>query len=384
MLKCLHKRHEIHFVAFENPDEPEGPARAEEYCTRAYPVRRRVPAKGSPAFFLQLAAGLFSEVPVAISRFRSTEMGRLISHLLDTGGFDRAVCDFLAPSAHYPDLPHCVLFQHNVETMIWRRSVEHASGPARLYLDLQAKRMFEFEKRVCRETGCVVAVSEADAEMMQRMFDVPKVWAIPTGVNIDYFMPPANPVAPAADLVFVGSMDWRPNVDGIRYFAAETLPLIRREIPDCRVAVVGRTPPPDILALAEADPHMEVTGTVPDVRPYLWGAKLSIVPLRIGGGTRLKIYESMAAKVAVVSTAVGAEGLDYDPGLNIAIGDKPEEFAGACVDLLRNSDRRSQMAEAAWHMVCSRFSWDKVAREFEEILAGAPAASHSLREMSRT
>jgi glycosyltransferase involved in cell wall biosynthesis len=312
-------------------------------------------------------------MPVAVSRFYSAEMGRLIDNLLRTENFDCAVCDFLFPTGHYPDLRHCVLFQHNVETMIWRRSTEHARGLARPYFQLQAKRMFEYERRVCRTAGHIVAVSDADADIMRSLFGVTNVSSIPTGVSIDYFMPPVEPVRPSADLVFVGSMDWRPNVDGVSWFIAEVLPLIHRQIPDCTVAVVGRSPSREILALGEADRRIQVTGTVPDVRPYLWGSQLSIVPLRIGGGTRLKIYESMAAKVPVVSTTVGAEGLEYDSGVNISIGDSAEAFAAACVDLLQHPEKRSSMSRAAWDMVASRFSWDEVARSFEKILAAAPA-----------
>jgi glycosyltransferase involved in cell wall biosynthesis len=370
MLKCLHRRHEVHYVAIENPAEPEGMARAHEYSTRAYPIWLNVPDKTSPAFLLQAAAGLLSNVPVAVSRWCSKDAERLIGDLLRKEKFDRAVCDFLVSSGHYPDLPGCVLFQHNVETMIWRRTAEHATGLKKPYMQLQAQRMFDYERKVCREVGYTIAVSQTDADLMRQMFDVSNVAHIPTGVDLDYFRP--QPSQPAADLVFVGSMDWRPNDDGVSWFVSEVLPLIRKQRPDCSVAIVGRNPAANIKALP-----VEVTGTVPDVRPYLWGSKVSIVPLRIGGGTRLKIYESMAARVPVVSTTVGAEGLAYRDGHDIAIADSPEAFANACVDLLANDARRASLSQAAWQMVADRFSWDQVSREFEEILVKAPAPTLS-------
>ena len=175
--------------------------------------------------------------------------------------------------------------------------------------------MFNYERNVCREVGYTVAVSELDAKLMKEMFGVSNVAAIPTGVDLGYFQP--QPSEPVADLVFIGSMDWRPNDDGVGWFAREILPILRKQRPDCKVAIVGRNPSPEMNALG--DKNFRVTGTVPDVRPYLWGSKISIVPLRIGGGTRLKIYESMAAKTAVVSTTVGAEGLAYRDGADIAI-----------------------------------------------------------------
>jgi glycosyltransferase involved in cell wall biosynthesis len=227
--------------------------------------------------------------------------------------------------------------------------------------------MLAYEQSVCQAAQHVIAVSALDARLMREMFGLPEVSYVDTGVDIGHFAPQPSP--PKADLVFVGSMDWRPNIDGVQYFVRFILPLIRKARPDCSLVVTGRDPTPDILALAAADPRIKVTGTVPDVRPYLWGSTVSIVPLRIGGGTRLKIYESMAAKTAVVSTTTGAEGLVIDPPRTIRIADSPEEFAAQCVELLQNSDTRDQQVEAAWQMAASRFSWDVIARQFEEILA---------------
>jgi len=329
MLRWLHQWHEIHYVAIQNPAHPEGPRLASEYSSRNYPFPYAVPLKSSPAFYAELARGLFSSTPVAVSRFDPPGMGNFLRDLIRKEGFDRAVVDHLAPTAYFPDLGHSVLFQHNVETMIWRRNVEHAATFARkLYFQVQAKRMFEYERRVSLASGHIVAVSQVDADAMRSLFGVTRVTPIGTGVNLAYFAPPPDP-APQADIVFVGSMDWLANIDGVKYFVQEILPLIRREQPACRFAVVGRTPPREILDFAAADPNILVTGTVPDIRPYLWGAKISIVPLRIGGGTRLKIYESMAAGTAVVSTSIGAEGLDVQHPENIRLADTPAGLANS-------------------------------------------------------
>jgi glycosyltransferase involved in cell wall biosynthesis len=186
-------------------------------------------------------------------------------------------------------------------------------------------------------------------------------------VDVEYFAPPAQAAA-SADLVFLGSMDWSPNVDGMLYFTEQIWPAITAALPECRLSIVGRTPPRSIVALAERDSRIQVTGTVPDVRPYLWGGKVSIVPLRIGGGTRIKIYEAMAAGIPVVSTSVGAEGLPLTSGETIFLADEPQEFARRCVELLQDSALRSSMSQAARELVASQFSWDSAARCFEEFL----------------
>ncbi len=368
-LKRLHQRHEIHYVAFDLMDQPEGPAYASEYCTRAYPVLHRVPKKTSLAFVGQLAAGVFQSLPVAVSRYRSKAMKRQIQQILRVQKFDAIVCDFLFPAPNMPDLATCVLFQHNVESTIWKRHVEHAAGFARrTYFQLQARRMLAYESQVCRAVKSVIAVSEADAGIMREQYGVQRVAAVPTGVDLEFFARPANPPR-VADLVFLGSMDWMPNIDGMRWFVSEVLPLIRERRPECSLSIAGRKPAAEILALAARDPGIQVTGTVPDVRPYLWGSAVSVVPLRIGGGTRLKIYEAMAAGIPVVSTTVGAEGLDIREGETIRIGDDPRTFADACLELLDHPDQRARMAGNALHMIEERYSWEVAARRFEELLA---------------
>ena len=368
ILRRLHRRHEIHYVALADPAQPGGPERCGDYCTRAYPIRRRVPSRNSLAFAGQLAAGLFSRLPVSIRRYQSPQMRRTIGRLREQHAFDSVVCDFLTPAPNLERLQDCVLFQHNVETVIWERHCQYAWDPLRkFYFGLQAKRMFAFERDVCRSAAHIIAVSEADAALMRARFGVSRVTAVPTGVDIDYFAPP--PSSPrVADLVFVGSMDWLPNIDAVSYLVKEVLPLIWRRRPECMLAVAGRNPSPEIQALGRRDPRIQVTGTVPDIRPCLWGSLVSVAPLRIGGGTRLKIYESMAAKIAVVSTSVGAEGLECRAPDHLRIADTREAFAEACLELLEAAPVRVRLAAAAWELVASRFRWEQVARCFEETL----------------
>ena len=375
MLRRLHRRHEVHYVALENPAKPEGSRRSGEYSTKAYPIPYRIPDRGSPGFLLQVAGSLFSPAPLAVSRFHPPGMQELLENLIRNERFDRAVVDHLAPTAYFPRIGEAVFFQHNVETVIWQRNVQYAADPfRRWYFGMQAARMLEYERSVSQAAGHIVAVSASDAEAMRRLFGVTKVSEIPTGVDGEYFTPPGSFPA-GAELIFVGSMDWLPNIDGVLFFVREVLPLILRRRPRTTMTIVGRTPPPEIRALARAQPTITVTGTVADIRSHLWGAKISIVPLRIGGGTRLKIYESMAARVPVVSTTIGAEGLTIHPPEDIRLADTPQDFAERCLELLDDADERQLVAERAWAMVSSQFSWETVAQCFERVLESAPALS---------
>ena len=367
MLRELHKRHEIHYVALDDGSNAEGMDRSSEYSTRAYPVPHRAVPKRSARFAWQLTAGLLSRFPVAGIRYRSQAMRDTILRLTAVHQFDAKVCDFLFPSINIENMGGWLLFQHNVESVIWERHAQSGRTMAhRLYFGLQARRMFEWERSVSRAAGHVVAVSKIDEEIMHERFGIHHTSSIPTGVDLEYFEKP-DFATRVHDLVFVGSMDWMPNIDGARWFMDEVLPLIWAEKPECRLAIVGKNPPSSMAAAAK-DPRITITGTVPDVRPYLWGSAVSIVPLRVGGGTRLKIFEAMAAGTPVVSTAIGAEGLPVQHGKTIRIADAPNAFAAECLDLLSNAGARSDLSANALRLVRANFSWEQVARFFENTL----------------
>ena len=378
IVKRLHRRHEVHFAGLADPEQPEGPERAGEYCSRVIAVPHGMPARGSAAFAGQVVRGLVQSMPVAIRRTFSPALRDQVSQAMHKERYDHIVCDFLASVPNVADLGHAVLFQHNVETMIWRRHAAHAADPLRrAYFSLQASRMERYEAQACRRARSVIAVSPGDRDQMRDTFGVTRIGDVPTGVDATYFAPPppaGQTTPPRAGIVFTGSMDWMPNIDGILWFAREILPLLRRTHPDCEITIAGRKPAPAIQELARADARIRVTGTVPNIRPFLWGAAAAIVPLRIGGGTRLKIYESMAAGVPVVSTTLGAEGLDYTDGQSILIADTPADFAVACARLLADTATATAIAQTAQVLVAERFSWDGVIDSFEHQLEHPGAA----------
>ena len=372
MLRQLHKHHEVHYVAFDDPGNPEGLRRSSEYSTHAYPVPHQIVSKRSPRFALQLLEGLFSQYPVAGMRYRSEAMRDIVSRLTSEHSFDAKICDFLAPCINIPEMRGWVLFQHNVETVIWERHAQSGRTPLhRAYFAQQARRMFEWERAVCRASSHVVAVSEVDERIMRERFGIDDTSSVSTGVDLDYFEPPAS-ARLRFDLVFLGSMDWMPNIDGVQWFCSEVLPLIRLQKPNVRFAIVGRNPPASLTG--QADDSVTVTGTVPDVRPYLWESAVSIVPLRVGGGTRLKIFEAMAAGTPVVSTTIGAEGLPVRHGETIRIADTAQAFAAECLELLDNTGVRTTLSRKALDLIQANFSWAQVTRQFEDTLRSVHAA----------
>ncbi len=369
ILRCLRQRHEIHYLA-PYDGEPEAIERSSEFCSNAWPVRFDLAPRSSPLFWLQSIGAMFSKLPITLARKRSAAVRRKVAELLHRERFDVVVCDFLTPTVNLPPGQPHVLFEHNVETMIWRRYAERAVDPIRrTFFRSQADRLQAYEISACRRATHIITVSDADAKMLREMCGVSHVSSVPTGVDAAYFSPPLMPEAkPASDLLFTGSMDWMPNIDGVHWFVQEVLPLIRRSRPRCTFTIVGRLPVAAIRKLESDDPLIRVTGTVADVRPYLWAGRVAVVPLRVGSGTRLKIYEAMAAGIPVVSTTIGAEGLHVSSPENIRIADSPNDFASACLELLEDSPMHDNQASAAARLVRENFSWETAATRFEEIL----------------
>lgn len=336
---------------------------------------------------------LFSRAPYAVTKFTSPRVKSQVKSWMDERRFDVAVCDFLSASLNFPrelSTPS-VLFQHNVESSLWRRQAEHEPNLLkRIAFKLEAAKMSRYERAAVNRFQHVIAVSEHDRQLMSEMTDPARISVVPTGVDLSQYAAAAtadgetpDPSAESAGggaplVVFLGSMDWEANIDGVDYFCREIWPLVRRDVPAARFRIVGRNPHPQVLKLASES--IEVTGTVPSVVEHLREATVVIVPLRIGGGTRLKIFEAMATGKAVVSTTIGAEGLDVHHGLDILLADDPKSFADSVVALLADQEKRKYFERAAARLA-AQYDWKTVARRFEEMLARVAGGEDAPREV---
>ena len=373
LMRHLARRHEITYLAFREPDQPAADVEGmKEVAARVETITRREPAKSTLRFYVDAALHLVDPLPYAVGKYRSAEYRRRLEALLARERFDLIVCAFLFPAVNLPKRLPCpaVMFTHNVESEIWRRHAETKTGVlGRLLYGAQYRRMLRYERRELARFDGILAVSDADRDTFTRLYPgaiSQPVHVVPTGVDTDYFEPASSDPQSRA-MVFTGSMDWLPNEDAMLYFCREVLPAIRAEIPDASLAIVGRTPTPAVKKLAE-EHGVTVTGRVDDVRPYMKEAAVYIVPLRIGGGTRLKIFEAMAMGKAVVSTTVGAEGLPVTDGEHVRLADEPAAFARAVVHLMRDLDERRRIEAAARALVVARYDWSAVAGELESAL----------------
>jgi len=380
MLRELRRDHRITYLTLDDGSaDPEARERAIEYCHELLCIPHRNIEKFSAGFYVELAQNLTSRLPYAIKKYQSAAMLAEIERRTRSKQFDVVVCDFLAPSINVPNHLPCpsVLFQHNVEAVIWKRHFETQTGKLqKVYLHNQWQKMRAYERDASQRFDGIVAVSHEDQEIIKRDYGVKNVYAIPTGVDIEFFKPRDKSTGGNA-LVFTGSMDWLPNEDAIRYFTDHILPLIRSKIPQVTLTVVGRNPYASLLELGKRDPAIIVTGRVEDVRPYMENAAAYIVPIRIGGGTRLKIYEAMAMAKPVISTTIGAEGLPLENGKELLIADTPENFAELVVRVLSDKSLARTLGERAATRVREEFGWNKVASVFETICSGVIAGKLS-------
>lgn len=377
MLRELRRSHHITYLTLDDGTAAvDAPQRADEYCHELIRIPFRRSRNYSPAFWLELARSIASPLPYTILRYRSAAFRRALVRLVSEQSFDVVVCDFLTPAVNVPaELPcRSVLFEHNVEAAIWRRHVDVATSPLRravLYLESQKVR--RFEQAACRRFDHVIAVSAEDRDAIGSEYGV-AASDVPTGVDTEFFTRSGNVPRRARHLVFTGSMDWLPNIDGMKFFVEQVLPRIRSSLPDVTLAIVGRDPVAEVRELADADPGVTVTGRVDDVRPAMEEAAAFVVPLRVGGGTRLKIYEALAMECPVISTSVGAEGLPLENGRQILLADDPAAFAAAVVRVLTEPELATGLATRGAEVVRARFGWDRAADEFVRICERGPRA----------
>ena len=375
----LGNRHELTFFSYYpgKPDAEYEQALAAElpgavgFCTGT--------ASATPmARALDYALRLPAKAPYAVSRFGRPAVQQRIQEWFRQSRFEVAICDFLDAAVNFPaelSIPS-VLFQHNVESEIWRRHSETEQNPAkRAVYALEYRKMRRYEAAMVRKFHHVIAVSENDRALMMKWTDASRITVVPTGVDLQRFSP-GDPARRLDGLVlFVGAMDWEPNVDAVEYFCGRVWPAICAEYPGARFRIVGRNPGRRVRSLASDS--VEVTGSVPSVQEHLEQASVVVVPLRIGGGTRLKIYEAMAMAKAVVSTTVGAEGLEVTSGRDIVLADGEPRLASAVVQLLRDRSERERYEQAAVALARS-FDWSAIAEQFAAVLERIAGASDAV------
>ena len=368
LLKHLAKWHDVTFLCNIRPGEESHRTETASLGLNVIAEPWQAPTWGGLAFYASAATNLLSTRPYSVNRNYDPRLRERLSTLLNKESYDLLICHSpqMALHTHVDSLPASVLFAHNVESQILRRHADKsASWARRWYMRRDYEKMLEFERQEGARFDAVVAVSPDDKRLFESQYGWKHVRNIDTAVDEDYFEENAD--QGTKEVLFVGSMDWLPNQDGVEWMADKVWPLVRKEHPQAVFRVVGRNPPRNVTRLAESA-GIEILGGVPDIRPYLKTAAVCVVPLLVGGGTRLKMYEYMVTGRPVVSTSIGAEGLPIEPGKHWVRADGETEFAVAINELLSHAERRNEIGLAGSRFVRERYSSFAIAKQYEGIL----------------
>jgi glycosyltransferase involved in cell wall biosynthesis len=327
-------------------------------------------------FYLSLLANLGSAWPFIVVNNVTKKLRKELSRLFRANEYDLLVCDSLDMAGNVDfSLPvPKVLMAYGIETVLWQQRYETSHGlMRRAYFNYEIKRLAAYESAAANKFDMVIAVSEADREKLESEYRVRvPIEVVETGVDCTFFAPQPEIERIPKRLVFTGSGDLLSNIDGLLWFAAEVLPALRKVHPDITLDIIGPDPAAEIVALGKKDDAIRVTGWVDDIRPYLAAGDIYIVPLRVPGGTRVKVYEAMAMKMPVVTTDHGIEGLPLVDGVHLSEVHTPAEFADSIIDMLDHPEKKAALAEAGWRAVCERYDWsvmaDNMVKLFEQVV----------------
>jgi glycosyltransferase involved in cell wall biosynthesis len=369
ILRHLSAGHELTYLSYYGGErDPTYEREVVDVLPGTVVVHTGAPDSAPRERYLDYARHFLSSAPYTVSKFTHPQVQHLLAPWISQRRFDVAVCDFLASALNFPrhlSTP-TALFQHNVETILWRRKAEvETRWIDRLTSKIEYAKMRRFEPEQVRRFHHVIAVSDTDRDAMKSMVEPSQITVVPTGVDLSRYRYDPNAVPSGPLVVFTGSMDWGPNIDGVEFFSREIWPLILAKVPPARFRIVGRNPHPRVKKLASDS--VEVTGSVASIVDHLREAAVFVVPLRIGGGTRIKIYEAMAVGKATVSTTVGAEGLDVRHDRDILLLDDAERFAEAVSSVLQDEALRRRL-EAGAAATAARYDWRVITEQFVEVL----------------
>jgi len=384
IVRELGRRCDVHLLAFVHPDAlpsadtlAESRAALEPYCRTIeyFPLwvkRSRI------ALAAGLAASAASPLPFSVIAHRSRAFRRRVSHHLAARATDVlhvdtiALGQFFDPTANVPS----ALTHHNVESRLMeRRASVETRWYARRYLQREASKLRAYEIRESPRFDVNIVMSDQDAITLADMAPGVRTAVVPNGVDTDYFQSDHGELETPA-LIYTGGMNMFANKDAVMYFLRDIWPEVVSHVPSTRFVVVGQDPPAELKDLASRDARIEVTGYVADIRPYVRQAAVYVVPLRVGGGTRLKVLDAMAMGKAVVATSVGCEGIDVTAGEQLIVADDPRSFAMETVALLLDPLRRRILSTSARRRVAERYSWGVIG---DQLMDAYEMAAHAAR-----
>jgi len=357
LLKTLARKHTISLLSLVNSSEIEecDLSLLKDFAHTAQIVARPSP----PSKRLQQLMCVLRGRSYFLELNSSTEMQKALDLLLLDEQYDAVLFESaLIAGYRLPKGVKCIVDQHNIEhELLWRTYQRETAWLRKWYNRLESRLLRPIEIERCSKADVVLTTSERERLLLKSILPHSLIEVVPNGVDIEAFRHDSLEEIPG-QIIFTGAMNYYPNIDAVTFFAQRCWPLIQAQIPGATWEIVGYDPVPEVRRLAEL-PGVTVTGSVPDVRPYLAASTVAITPLQIGGGTRLKILEALAMQKAVVSTSVGCEGLSVVPGEHLVVEDEPEAFAQAVIAFLNNPEMCAAYGSAGRALVEAEYSWER-------------------------
>jgi len=371
VLKYLARKHQVTLASFVRGDQSKDIRVLERLCTGGVytvPMKR---GKVRDAWYM--LRSFLSGQPFMMTRDDRAAMRRLVDRLVAEQHFDVAHADQLNMAQYAARVSDAIklLDAHNALWLLYKRLWETMKpGPQKWLLGRDWRLLKEYEGRICREFDAVLAVSEEDKAALEEAAGRPlDINVIPIAVDTDEVAMIERTPGPC--ILHIGTMYWPPNIDGVWWFLREVYPLIRQQRPDVIFDIVGSRPPASLRALNENGIGVNVTGYVADPTPYLQRAALMVVPLRAGGGMRVKILNALAQGIPIVSTTLGAEGIAVTPDENILVADEPADMAAACLRLLNDPDLGARLACNGRALAEQKYDYRRACVPLDEIYAKA-------------
>lgn len=377
LLKHLSSRHRITFLCHSNLDKAElrdAVQRFDELGIATVFLKRHLPKQTlltpAPQLFVQLAFAFFSTFPYVVHKHLSGELQRQVARLANRDNIDLV---------HFEWTPYAAVIKkgftkpwivdaHNCESIIWKRYFQTERNVIkRWYMGKEWKKFERFEKKIFQAASQTVFVSEVDRSIAESVFDCRRHAVVENGVDVAQFTFNDLISRSPNKMLFLGGLDWRPNVDGVMFLLDEIWPQVRRLNPHIQLEIVGRCPSDRLIERIRNEQNVMLHANVPSVQPFLASARAMLVPLRIGGGSRLKILEAAASGLPVISSTIGAEGLDLRPEKHFIEANTSHEFTAAILESVRNTDRLNQMVRTARQVIECHYDWSFLAEKLELI-----------------
>lgn len=370
LIRRLQENHVITYVCYGDEDSllPDCPN------IRVIPVKSPLHEQKKVSFYLDLLKNISSPNPYIVDRHYSYQMMSTVEKLVSTKPFDLIHCEWTPYTANIGNVLKkipSVLSTHNVESQVWHHyfTSEH-NFLKKQYILMQWQKIHRYEKFASQLYDQVTVVSESDRNVFCNSYFCSNVSVVPNGVDEKFYTPLHRPKKPFS-MLFTGSMDWRPNQEAVKFFLESIFPRIKKRLPEATFMVVGRKPPSWLNDVAARVHGVNIIGAVNDLRPYLAENVMYVVPLRGGGGSRPDVLAALSMEMIVLSTSVGAQGLEVKDGTHVVLRDEPTAFAETAIELLTTPVNFRNLGRAGRRLVYDKYTWDQIAFKMEDVWRNA-------------